>query len=452
MKINKILIVFILALAFILRIYGINWGLPSEGYYFSYLSDEVGYIKGLGQMDPAKLDFNPRYFNWGAWHYYELGGVIALASLLDIVKLTKDKYFYYKNPLEMAKIYLAGRFLSIFFALLTVFLVYLIGKKIYSSKVGLLAGFFMAINPSHIIHSHRLKADTSVTFWIVLLLLCTIYLLQTGRLKWYVLSGMASAFAAGSQQNGLCFMHTLLFAHLLREYKDTVGFGYIKKALFSKKLLYGYIAVFITYLMVNPYWFSSLRAFIISIHSFTSQGDGLSPPDILINTLTYCIDFTYRSNILIDTFKAFNMGLSPFFVFLGLYGIVYGIISRSKKTLLILVWLLPYLSFIIVTGALDTRYQMLVFPGLFVLMAGGIYFIYSKLSWRNLRGLLAVCIVFSSLYTIAYSYAYDRELAKKTIQRLSSEWLISNVPSGTKIGIARTAEISNCPEVVHQDY
>lgn len=440
MKINNILFLGIIILAFILRIYGINWGLPSKDYYFSYNSDEVHYIRGLSQMDPKKLDFNPHYFNWGTWHYYELGAIIGLASFLNIVKLDKDKYFYYSYPWEMAKIYLVGRLLSLIFALATVLLVYLIGKKIYGQNLGLLASFFMAINPAHIINSHYLKADTSVTFWITLLLLTGIYLLKTGDLKWYILSGIFSGLAMGSQQSGICFVHTILLAHLLKEYKRPFNFENIKHTLLSRKLWTGYFVVFITYLLTNPSLYLSTAEFMNgNIFSLLKRGRG---PDTVIDKITI-------TNIL----GVFNVGLTQFFVFIGILGLFYGAMSKSKKLLLVLFWLLPYLVIMVIIRALNTRYQILVYPGLFLLAAGVVQFFYTKIKFRYLRIILILFITLFSFYTLIYSYAYDKELAKeKTIQQEASEWLIFNIPAKTKIGIPSSPEIRHYPTIIHQDY
>ncbi|MBM3252143.1 MAG: phospholipid carrier-dependent glycosyltransferase, partial [Candidatus Omnitrophica bacterium] len=344
MKINVILLIFIIILAFTLRIYGINWGLPSKDYYFSYQSDEVHYIKGLSQMNPMKLDFNPRYFSWGTWHYFELGISEAIAGFLKIVRLTKDKYFYYAYPWEMAKIYLVGRFLSVFFALGTILLVYLIGKKISNEKTALLTAFFLAINPAHILFSHYLKADISVTFWVTLLLFFLIFLLETGKLKWYILSGITSAFAVGTQHNGFSFIHSLFAAHCLLSYRQGEGlFINFKNVVLSKKLLKGYLVLIFTYLLVSPYVILSSKAFFSGIFDALLGREGMG------------IDRIYRSNIILDTLRVFNVSLTPSFLLLGILGIFYGIFSKSRKILLVLIWLLPYLVIMLVMSAFEIR-------------------------------------------------------------------------------------------------
>lgn len=430
-------LILIMFVAIFLRIYGINWGLPSKDYYFSYHSDEVHYIRGLSLMEPRKLNFNPHFFNWGTWHYFELGITIGIASLFDVVKLVKAKEFYYSYPLELAKIYLTGRLLSLLFAIATIYLLYLIGKRFYrNNKIALLAAFFMAINPAHILHSHYLKADTSVTFWVTALLFFSFYLLENGRLRYYVLSGIMGGLAIGAQQNGICFLLTILFAHLLREYKS---FKDIKSYLLSRKLLIGYLSIALTYLIVSPYLYLSPAEFMLGVRRVIfRQGGG--------------IDFVVRTNLLFDTFKAFNVALTAFFTFAGFAGIVYSIFSRSRKNLLIFFWLLPYATLIIAMASLNTRHQMLIFPGLLLLAAVFINFLFSIMIKKSRKLILTIFISFFSLYAIIYSLAYDKELSVKSIQKEASEWLLSNVPPGSVIAVARNPEIRNCPTIIHQDY
>ena len=435
---TKILFLIII-IAAILRVIGIAWGLPSKDYYFSYNSDEVNYIRGLSQMDPARFDFNPHYFNWGSWHYYELGAAIGLASFLNIVELNKDKNFYYSHPWVMAKIYLIGRLLSVLFALATVILVYLIGKKIYGVREGLLAALFMAINPAHIVHSHYLKADTSVTFWLTVLLLTAIYLLETGKLRWYILGGVFSAIAVGSQLNGIWFIHTIFFAHLLHKYRVSGRLNSFQNVFISKNLLIGYLSVLVVYLIINPSLYLSTAEFITGIRNVIfRQGGG--------------IDTVGRVNLVINTVRAFGISLTPFFIVLGLSAVIYGVLSRSKTNLLLLIWLAPYLPFIIGWRALNTRHQMLIFPGVFVLSSGFIFFLYAKIRKKILRIILTGGVVLFCLYAAFYSYIYDKGLSGKTVQAEASEWLVLNVVPKSRIGILNNPEVRHYPTIIHQDY
>jgi len=439
LKITGVALIFIMVLAFGLRVFGINWGLPSKDYYFSYQGDEAAYIKILSRINPKKLDFNLHIFPWGAWHYYELGGVIGIGALLNIITLSQDKYFYYSHPWEMAKIYLAGRFLSVLFALLTVILAYIIAKRLFSKRAGLLAAFFVAINPAHIIHSHFLKADTSVAFWVLLLLFCCVRLVESGLLKWYILAGISSAFAYGAQLSGICFIHTVLIAHILKEYSFGAGFSF-KRIFGSKKIWAAYFSAVVTYLIICPYSYLSPREFFSGVGGLLSGQAGNK------------IDAISRSNVLFDTIAAFNLSFTPFFLILGFAGLLYAFLSKNKRALLAALWLLPYLFIMVIMGALETRFQILIIPGLFILGAGLIMDYYARIKKVYFRMAFNILVAIFSLYAIIYAYAYDKALAEKPVQLRAAEWLAHHIGAKEKIGIGGCPEIRNYPTIIHQSY
>lgn len=77
---------------------------------------------------------------------------------------------------------IALRFPSIVFGLLTVYLVYLIGKKLFSSKVGLMAGVLLATSGLHIYYSQEARMYNLTAFLVSFL----IYLFL--KKKWLIFS------------------------------------------------------------------------------------------------------------------------------------------------------------------------------------------------------------------------------------------------------------------------
>ncbi len=439
MKPNNLLLVLILILGLFLSAYGIKWGLPTKGYYFSYNSDEVKYVKGLSAMDPLKLDFNPDFYDWGIWHYYELGAVVGPASLFGLVKLTKDKFFYYAHPEEMAKIYLFGRFVSILLLLATIYVTYLLGKKIFGVKAGLLASLFLAVNPGIVINAHYLKADISVTFWISLLLLSALFIFETGMTKWYVISGIFTAISAGAQYNGFCFGLSIFFAHFLRLFNEKKRLTVI---LTDKKLYLAYLVALLVYLAINLPLFSTAKDLFFAIRDmFMQEGAG--------------IDMVGRraDNLFIDTFRSYSLVYTPLFVLLAVAAIFQAFIRRKKKELLVLFWFLPYLTLISVFGYLMTRYQILISSGIFVLTAGAVQSFYEQAKCKCIKAMLIAVIFFACLYAAIYSFAYDKELARpETVQQEASRWIMRNISSGSFIGICGNPEIRHYPQIIHQSY
>lgn len=429
-RINYLFLAFILAMGLFLRVYGLGWGLPTKGYYFSYNSDEVQYIKGLSAMSPLKLDFDPNFYAWGSWHFYELGAGIGLAKLLGIVRLTKDKFFYYEHPQEMAKIYLAGRAVSVFFSLAVLFLTFFLGKRLFGIKAGLLASLFLAVSPGVVVHTHYLKADISVFFWITLLLLAALFIFETARFKWYALAGVLLAISASAQYNGLCFWPVIFFAHFLRGIKENKKYGVI---LTDKRLYLAYLIALLIYFMVNPQIFPAIRGI-------------LTRQDAVANAVG-------MSNVVIDTFRAYALVYTPVFVILAVLAFLRTLVRRNKNELLVLLWFLPYLIFISVFGLLTTRYQILISSGVFILTAGMVVSFYERTKYKFFKPIIITFVSCTCLYAALYSFAYAKELARtETVQQEASGWIKRNIPAGEAIGICGAPEIRHYPEIIHQDY
>lgn len=100
--------------------------------------DEQPVIAALSRMDPQRLNFNPHFFTYGGCFIYTVGLALKIASLLDWVTSTHDLSYYFKNPEAMERIYVVGRMVVALSVLLSTFLLYLIGKRLYDRETGLL--------------------------------------------------------------------------------------------------------------------------------------------------------------------------------------------------------------------------------------------------------------------------------------------------------------------------
>jgi 4-amino-4-deoxy-L-arabinose transferase-like glycosyltransferase len=60
------------------------------------------------------------------------------------------------------------RLSSIFFSLITIYFVFLLGKKIKNEKVGILAALFLAVNPLFVYYSQELRMYMMATMWLTI--------------------------------------------------------------------------------------------------------------------------------------------------------------------------------------------------------------------------------------------------------------------------------------------
>lgn len=90
-----------------------------------------------------------------------------------------------------------GRIVSAIFGVLTVYVVYALGRHLYNKQVGLLAALFLAIMPYHVIVTRQVILDGSMTFFATL----TLYLLAR-----YATSTQPAWLYATSAAMGLTFL------------------------------------------------------------------------------------------------------------------------------------------------------------------------------------------------------------------------------------------------------
>jgi len=137
---DKYILIVIIAVALILRLWGVGFGLPEL-----YHADEERIVNhalafGLG-------DLNPHYFNYPSFSMYllslEYGLFLILGRVLGFFSGVADfEKLFFHDPTYF---YLIGRVTSVLLGTATVGLIYLLGKKAYGRGAGLMAAFLMAV-------------------------------------------------------------------------------------------------------------------------------------------------------------------------------------------------------------------------------------------------------------------------------------------------------------------
>ena len=191
----------VLALALLLRIYGLEWGLPSTNRVHSYHPDEITVIGPTLHMNIFAGEMNPHFFNYGSLFLYAVYFARLFAEGYGFIDLTP----FFKALAtggwvevsestaavnEFAKLHLLARWLSVLCGVTTVLLVFLWVRRIASSWAAFIASLLLATFPMHVQHSHFATVDVPLT----LLTTLSLYLAssaETGR------RFLLAAFVAG---------------------------------------------------------------------------------------------------------------------------------------------------------------------------------------------------------------------------------------------------------------
>ena len=173
-----LLLIGVLLIGAYFRLVGINWGeyqyLHPDERFLVWVGSDITPVKCLDASYPLEA-CPPDQKSWLSWgEYYD-----TVNSTLNPHNRGHKFYVYGTLPLFMARYAVewiyghsgfvemtnVGRPLSVLVDLLTVFLVYLIGSRVYDRRVGLMAAAFSAFVVMQIQLSHFFTVDTFLNFF-----------------------------------------------------------------------------------------------------------------------------------------------------------------------------------------------------------------------------------------------------------------------------------------------
>lgn len=212
---------FVIALflvAFTIRAVGIDWGLPGQQYPHSqFVQDETAELygalqlsKGVYQMGLLKYQPFFYYLTFATFMLYFLVGLLTgrFSNLAD---------FQAQYGVDLSQFFIAGRLFMAAVGALTVVLTYYVGKYMFGRRAGAVAAVFLSISLGHVVYSKIVRLDSLLP----LLFLLAFYLIirlkeaRPGKLRPYVLCGLAVAAAATTKTTGFALVAPLLAVPLV---------------------------------------------------------------------------------------------------------------------------------------------------------------------------------------------------------------------------------------------
>lgn len=190
-----------MTIAILLRIYGLDWGLPSPAQVHSYHPDEITVIGPTLHMNIFAGEMNPHFFNYGSLFLYAVYFARLFAEgygWLDLTPFFKafaaGGWLGVSESLqaieEFAKLHLLARWLSVILGITTVLLVFVWARRLMNRWAAFIAAILLATFPMHVQHSHFATVDVPLT----LLTTLTLYLAASAESKRRML---LAAFVAG---------------------------------------------------------------------------------------------------------------------------------------------------------------------------------------------------------------------------------------------------------------
>ena len=107
------------------------------------------------------------------------------------------------------------RLIPVFFGTFSIYLAYILGRKLFNKKVSLAFSFFLAFSYWHIAWSRQIRGYALLVFFVLLFIICLVYYKEEKRNKYLILSLLAIVGASISKSFGiLLFPFFILFLFL----------------------------------------------------------------------------------------------------------------------------------------------------------------------------------------------------------------------------------------------
>ncbi|MBN2251414.1 MAG: glycosyltransferase family 39 protein [Candidatus Altiarchaeota archaeon] len=179
----------------------------------------------------------------------------------EIKEITANPRIADVPPPFLANSLLISRILSVLMGVLTVLVVYFIGKEICGERAGLLSSFFAAFTMSFVNVAHFATVESLVMFWIMSSMLFLVMIVKTGGRKYYLLAGVVSGLAISTKYTAGLLLLSFLAAHFLSVKRGKV---------INRNLVIGLVLMPVFFFAGTPYALFELEAFVNDIFRITS--------------------------------------------------------------------------------------------------------------------------------------------------------------------------------------
>ncbi len=404
-----VFIVLICALA--IRLWGIE---------YAEHTDEYNEVLEALRVDAGYLN----YERWGKKFYLYL-----LAIEYGIYYVAGWFLGAFSSPLDFAStivrnmqpLFLLGRLTSAVFGVGAIFLVYLLGERLYSKQVGLLAAFTLTLTAVHIEISQHARLDATLLF-VTLLSFYFITLAmenQEARLRNFLTAGFLLGIAFQAKIYAVILVFPLCFAYIrcLPNLK-------IKRQHFTIALgVAGSIAIGLV--VGNPAIVFAVDKFVMDIWSsydVYTKPINVVPADS-IGFLAY------------PTFFANQLGFP--LLMLCIVGILYASIKRSSQDLLALTFIVPF--YVLIGSSrfmVASHYMVPALPFLYFLAWRSLEDAMQMAKIRAKKTRILAITVLACVFLfepIANSLSYALSVSRKNTRYVARDWIEDHIPYGSKI-------------------
>ncbi|MBD3344909.1 MAG: phospholipid carrier-dependent glycosyltransferase [Chitinivibrionales bacterium] len=291
----------------------------------------------------------------------------------------------------------------------SIYLCYLIGRKLVNKQTGLVAALIMALLPLHLTNSVRIVPNMLLLLLTACTIYCSLLYLHSDRRsgRWLILSSVFAGLSLGTK-----YLFIAPLAPILSKWLRDLDNG---REFFDKRLLIIIAVAAAAFFISTPFSIISFDEFIRDINfermHYKEGHPGAETSFAIFRFLKYLL---------------FH-GATPLLFAVCLAGIAWSTKDKSRESLVI--YSIPVLWFFYAgTYKVTFAHNILTFS--IALSIGGAY-VLSKINNRKLQILLIAAI---AAYPAIIDFGHIKQRIKPDIRHAAEKWVNSNLLAGSKIG------------------
>ncbi|MGD8621294.1 MAG: DUF2298 domain-containing protein [Anaerolineales bacterium] len=425
-------LIIILIIAAYLRFVGINWDafthLHPDERFLTLVASALQIPQSISEyFDTQNSLLNPynvghRFFVYGTFP------IFLVRYIAEWVGLT-----------GYDQIHLVGRAVSASFDLISIVIVYSIGKRLYNRGVGLLAAAFTAFSVLLIQHAHFFVVDPVANTFILAGFYFAVRVMDDNRLQDYVFFGVSLGLAVASKISAAPLAGTVALAaaiHFIRV-EDDVREEVLKKIV--GYLLLAALFSLITFRIFQPYAFEGPSFFNIKLNPDwlanmaeirEQQKGNTDAPYALQWADRQPIWFSFKNMLLWGL--GLPLGLTAWFSYA--WALVQSFRGRWERHLLPVVWTGAFFLWQSIGFTMAMRYQLPIYPLLSVFAGWGLVEAWRTTDkvdgrirkWSKLGvGVIGTVVL---LGTAVYAFAFHNIYRTPFTRAAASRWIYQNIP------------------------
>ena len=414
-------LILLFCFSFVIRIIGIDWDQgflfhPDERAIFMHAYDLSfdSFKNGFEIFSAENSSLNPKWFNYGSFPLYFLKITTILINI-----------FYDLNIFQLR---IPARIFSILVDSLSVIFITKIASNFIDKKWSLLVGFLASISLINIQNSHFFTTDVFVTNISLLVILFSFKNSNKTNFLRTLLLSLIFSLGLSFKFSFLPSILPILFSYFLLYINNKISLFLLFKYLFIFTL---FVLFFL--IMFQPYMFFDYQTYFSNVLEQSKMVRG-------IHDFPYTRQYINTTNFLYPIIQIVKWGIGPFLGIISILGFFYFIFysfkNKSKLSLIILIWFIPYL---VINGSFEvkfTRYFLPLIPFLFlfsVLFLKSIYGYFIKKYPTIIKFKYFILIIFI-LPTLHFSLSYISGIyLTEHPAVLASKWLELNAPEKSLI-------------------